>query len=229
MVDQMQLDQLAAAQAAARAADATVVVYLWMLGVSVVAVIINIAIVYTAVMAPSRERHTRDLELRKSRGRIRSRAALAGQRALRTLDAVESYLQHRVPRRPPLASVIERYAIRVKTRQRTIEHFLGMQLRDVDLVGYLIEIQGLNEHLLAKLDEAYWGASGVGITRGMRTALSVLTFKSRRRQTLRARLSGVVSDMKSRDISLQADLDRVWSWSWFSPFRGKNYLTTERD
>ncbi len=227
--DPLVLQQAQAANSAADAAWETVHVYWWAFGLSLVSVLVNMTIVYVAVMSPARERHTRDIETRKARVRLNIKSAEAGKSCLVSLGSVQKYIEEHSIGNPPKRDVVERYVVRLNMRQRVIEHLLSMQLRDGNLVRYLAEIQGMAQHCHSKMEDKSWDIEGYGIVYGMDKTLKALKFKEERRSELDDRLEKIEKIMKDRDGSLQNDLNRIWSWRWFLPFNRNSYLRTDRD
>ena len=222
MTDQATLDQLLAAQDSARAAWATVAVYWWAFGATALGLILNALIALVAVRGPERDRHTRDLEDRIKRARIYARAALS---ALKGLSVARSLRKNIVKGRFQSeggAQDLAHFCRRLDVRRKLIDHFIGQGLRDVNLVSWLFETSVLLGALHDSIDLR--PAEGQDPTV---VAAEMLTHREERMETLRTELQRFVSEKRAKDLSLQDDLDRVWSVAWLVQIWKKP--ETERD
>jgi len=221
--DPLTLDQIRAAQDAASAAWAAVRVYWWAFGFTAIGVAINALIALIAIRGPERDRHTRDLEDRKRRARLYIRASLAGLRGL----AVARRLQKTIEKKPVLeehdAQDLANFCRRLYVRQKVIDHFIALGLRDVNLVGWLFETSVLLSALHDGINLQHMGM----FSDPTAMASEVLIHRADRLTVLRNEFQRFATEKRAKDLSLQEDLDRVWQLGWLIQFWKKP--ETQRD
>ena len=112
-------------------------------------------------------------------------------------------------------------------RNEVIDHYLNLEIRDLELVTNLVEVKGLLRTLISKMDPTETMELGIGIP--VEQVNDFLKFKADRRERIEFKLTTIASEMDNKDASLQRDLDRVWSWRWFWPLNRGKFFGTERD
>ncbi|HUO22840.1 MAG TPA: hypothetical protein VMU59_10035 [Caulobacteraceae bacterium] len=210
----MVLAQLRAAQESASAAWAAVAAYWAAFAATVVSLMVSSLIALVAIRGPERERHTRDLEIRSQRTRLYSRAALAGLRGLAVSRRLASYIAKHAPLTEAHAEDLKNLQRRLNVRRLVIDHFVAMEIRDTNLVGYLLEVNVFLDSLERGIDVPALTVGG----NPTRDAEALLAHRKSRLANLRSELQDTASELRLKESSLQRDLERVWKLGWLFRF-----------
>ncbi len=208
---------LISAQAAAQQADvayAALKIAQASAWLSAFALLANFLIVLVAVRGPERERHVRDLEDRKRRARIEQRAATAGLRALAVVRHIEAYEKRYDISKNFDLQRIRNYKRRLRVRVKVINHFLSLQIRDVNLVGWLIE----TEEYASDVDRSIVANEIDDLYSPFAEAVDIIRHKEGRMSEVRAHYQRFASGKRLKDRLLQEDIDAVTSSIWYVNF-----------
>ena len=184
------------------------------LGLTAVALVANVIIALVAIRGPERERHVRDLKDRKRRARLEQRAASAGLQALAVIRRVEVYASKHKNTTSFNMNQVNLYKRRLAVRMKVIDHFLSLQLRDVNIVGWLIETGEFSK----AVEVSIIGDPSLLYGNPFLSSLQVISYRTSRSAALRENFQLFAAKKKKKDVSLQGDIDSVTRLLWYLDF-----------